>query len=150
MGLMRHAGRWPEWPVGFRDGGGPGAPPAARGIARAADATAEDWWRDRAEMALFGQRTEGFGRVGFQRAVFVRHQPGKVAPGFLVSMQNPGAVGGQRGDTALASSAIEFWSSSADGFWPPRSLNPTVAPTESGDLAWTGKPKWICSSNFVG
>src|SRR4051812_9976586 len=49
------------------------------------------------------------------------------------------------------SSAIEFWSSSADGFWPtPRSLNPTVAPTELGDLAWTGKPKWICSSNFVG
>src|SRR5690242_6887715 len=49
------------------------------------------------------------------------------------------------------SSAIEFWPSSADGFWPTlRSLNPTVAPTESGDLAWTGKPKWICSSNFVG
>src|SRR3954447_9175596 len=55
------------------------------------------------------------------------------------------------GGTRRRSSAIEFWSSSADGFWPtPRSLNPTVAPTESGDLAWTGKPKWICSSNCVG
>src|SRR3954452_14938487 len=49
------------------------------------------------------------------------------------------------------SSAIEFWPSSADGFWPTLwSLNPTVAPIGSGDLAWTGKPKWICSNNFVG
>jgi Transposase, Mutator family len=35
-------------------------------------------------------------------------------------------------------------------FGPPPVLQPTVSPIGSGDLLWTGKPKWICSSNSVG
>ena len=34
-------------------------------------------------------------------------------------------------------------------FGPPPTPQPRVAPIGSGDLAWTGEPKWICSSSFV-
>src|SRR3954471_24839281 len=35
-------------------------------------------------------------------------------------------------------------------FGPPPASQPRVAPIGSGDLAWTGEPKWICSNSFVG
>jgi len=47
-------------------------------------------------------------------------------------------------------SAIEFWPSSADGFWPTPGPSTYGRPSRSGGLAWTGEPKWICSSSFVG
>jgi hypothetical protein len=46
-------------------------------------------------------------------------------------------------------SAIEFWPSSADGFWPTPGPSTYGRPSRSGGLAWTGEPKWICSSSFV-
>ena len=49
-----------------------------------------------------------------------------------------------------AGSAIEFWPSSADGFWPTPGPSTYGRPSRSGGLAWTGEPKWICSSSFVG
>ena len=49
-----------------------------------------------------------------------------------------------------AGSAIELWPSSADGFWPTPGPSTYGRPSRSGGLAWTGEPKWICSSSFVG
>ena len=54
--------------------------------------------------------------------------------------RNPQSVG----------SAIEIWPSSADGFWPTPGPSTYGRPSGSGGLAWTGEPKWICSSNYVG
>jgi len=51
---------------------------------------------------------------------------------------------------ATAGSAIECWPSSADGFWPTPGPSTYGRPSRSGGLAWTGEPKWICSSSFVG
>ena len=47
-------------------------------------------------------------------------------------------------------SAIEIWPSSADGFWPTPGPSTYGHPSVSGGLAWTGEPKWICSSSCVG
>ena len=49
----------------------------------------------------------------------------------------------------MSGSAIEFWPSSADGFWPTPGPSTYGRPSRSGGLAWTGEPKWICSSSFV-
>ena len=38
---------------------------------------------------------------------------------------------------------------SADGFWPTPGPSTYGRPSRSGGLAWTGEPKWICSSSFV-
>ncbi len=35
-------------------------------------------------------------------------------------------------------------------FGPPSVPQPTVAPVVLGDLEWIGKPKWNCSSSYVG
>ena len=62
-----------------------------------------------------------------------------------------GAV--ERGEMSrrqAAGSAIEFWPSSADGFWPTPGPSTYGRPSRLGGLAWTGEPKWICSSSFVG
>jgi probable F420-dependent oxidoreductase len=54
--------------------------------------------------------------------------------------RNPQSVG----------SAIEIWPSSADGFWPTPGPSTYGRPSVSGGQAWTGEPKWICSSSCVG
>lgn len=53
-------------------------------------------------------------------------------------------------DTVAVGSAIELWPSSADGFWPTSGPSTYGRPTVSGGQAWTGEPKWICSSSYVG
>jgi putative transposase len=53
-------------------------------------------------------------------------------------------------ENARLGSAIEYWPSSADGFWPTPGPSTYGRPSRLGGLAWTGEPKWICSSSFVG
>jgi hypothetical protein len=69
----------------------------------------------------------------------------------IVEADAPGGGEGRR-DMAVrqSSSASEFWPRSADGFWLTSGPSTYGSPTGSGDLAWTGEPKWICSSSFVG
>ena len=51
---------------------------------------------------------------------------------------------------ALPGFANELWPSSASQFWPTSIINLKVIPVRSGDPAWTGLPKWNCSSSSVG
>src|SRR6185312_11432053 len=69
---------------------------------------------------------------------------------FLRHWRNQGRGEAYRAHIVNYGSAIEFWPSSADGFWPTSGPSTYGLPTGSGDLAWTGEPKWTCSSSFVG
>jgi hypothetical protein len=44
----------------------------------------------------------------------------------------------------------EFWPTCADGFWPTPGPSTYGRPSISGGQVWTGEPKWICSSSYVG
>src|SRR4051812_20611875 len=57
------------------------------------------------------------------------------------------AVAERTGRLALLSN---FGPAVLANFGPPPASQPRVAPIGSGDLAWTGEPKWICSNSFVG
>jgi hypothetical protein len=62
----------------------------------------------------------------------------------------PAHLGGASSLSEGLGSAIEFWPSSADGFWPTPGPSTYGRLSRSGDLGWTGEPKWICSSSFEG
>ena len=70
-------------------------------------------------------------------------------PWFVCDVHANGVYCGRRVAKLYGGSAIEFWPSSADGFWPTPGPSTYGRPSRSGGLAWTGEPKWICSSSFV-
>lgn len=136
----RRAGRWHEWSVGFGDGGGVGAPLAARGVAGTVGAMVGGRrQRDRAEAALTRQRAEGFGRVGLQRAVFVRHQPRKVAPGFLVGMEKPDL---RRQQSIVLRTGNKAWKM-PDREWTTARTQFTIRLRNRFSVTWQVKPNTL-------
>jgi hypothetical protein len=53
-------------------------------------------------------------------------------------------------DYTIVALLLNFGPAMLANFGPPPAPQPRVAPIGSGDLAWTGEPKWNCLSSFVG